>query len=112
MDNLPAVTPNPITREAIIEAREAEVRSYEKNMDMFQSILMTLPREWPEHLLQYRNAVNHHETAAKIDNLDDVALLADLWNADACYARIRTEMVELQKSRAALAYLKATLSAN
>lgn len=89
-----------------LEMRIAEVAQYEANVAMYKAILATLPTEWPEHLLQYRNAANKHETSAQIQNLDDVELVSKLWYADECYAAIRSEIVEMQKAKAILAVMQ------
>ena len=83
-----------------LELRQMEIQQYETNIVMFKAILATLPTEYPEHLIQYKDAEDHHITIGKIDNLDDVELLSQLWYADECYKRIRSEMVELQKAKA------------
>lgn len=95
--------------QAQIEMREAEVASYEANIAMFKAMLATLPRDWPPHLLQFKDAPNHHEAIAKVENLNDVEFVSALWHADICNARIRSEMVEMQKSKGILNYLKASI---
>jgi spore coat polysaccharide biosynthesis protein SpsF (cytidylyltransferase family) len=84
------------------ELRQNEVEQYEKNVVTYQTILATLPTEWPDHLLEYRNAANQHDDIAKVDDLDDVALLSKLWYADQCRKSIRTEIVEMTKAKAIL----------
>lgn len=90
-----------------IQLRELEIAEYEKNIAVFKSILSNLPSEWPQHLLQYREATDKHSIIGKIENLDDVQLLSQLWYADECYARIRTETLEMTKSKSILLALKA-----
>jgi len=99
MSDTPAPTP--------LEARRAEVAQYDANIAMYQAILATLPTEWPARLEQYRGAKNEHEAAAKVDELDDVTLLSQLFYADRCRASIRSEMLERTKAAAILAVLEA-----
>lgn len=94
------------TQPTAIELREQEVAQYEANIAMYESILAGLPKEWPAHLLQYRDATDKHKTASEISNLDDVSLLSQLWYADDCYKAIRSETVEKTKAQAILAALK------
>jgi len=87
------------------QAREAEVAAYETNIARYQAILATLPTEWPERLLPHRDARDHHEEIAKVQDLDDVELLSKLWYADQCRKFIRTETLEMTKAKAILATL-------
>jgi hypothetical protein len=89
-----------------LQARIAEVAQYEANIALYQTILETLPTEWPEKLLQYKGAKNQHDAIASVDS-DDVALLSKLWYADECSKAIKTETLELTKARAILAVLQA-----
>lgn len=90
-----------------LQAREAEVAQYEANIALYTTILAGLPTEWPERLLQYRDAADKHKAAGEVDNLDDVTLLSQLWYADQCYKAIRSETVEKTKAEAILATLQA-----
>lgn len=94
------------TQPTAIELREQEVAQYEANIAMYQSIIAGLPKEWPAHLLQYRDATDKHKAASEISNLDDVSLLSQLWYADDCYKAIRSETVEKTKAQAILTALK------
>jgi hypothetical protein len=91
-----------------LQAREAEVAQYEKNIAMYKVMLAGLPTEWPARLLEYKEVTNKHEVIGKIADLDDVELLSDLWAADDCVRAIRTETLEKRKSEAILVALKAT----
>lgn len=95
--SLPELTPK--------QARQAEVAAYEANIARYQAILTTLPTEWPERLLQHREAANQHDEIAKVQDLDDVELLSKLWYADQCKKFIRTETLEMIKAKAILATL-------
>jgi hypothetical protein len=99
MENQTQLTP--------LQAREAEVAAYEANIAMYQTILAGLPTQWPERLLQYRDAADKHKAAGEVDDLDDVSLLSQLWYADQCYQAIRSETVEKTKAEAILATLQA-----
>ena len=101
--NLP-IEPTPVSP---LEARRAEVAQYDANIAMYQTILATLPTEWPAHLEQYKGAKDEHEAAAKVDDLDDVVLLSQLLYADRCRKAIRAEMLERTKAAAILAVLEA-----
>lgn len=93
----------------LIEMRRAEVAEYQKNIVMYQAMATALPSEYPAHLEQYKNAPDHHAAIAEIEDLDDVALLSDLWAHDQAKAGIRSETVEMRKSMAILAALEAQL---
>jgi hypothetical protein len=84
-----------------LQARIAEVAQYEANIALYKTILETLPTEWPENLLQYKGAKNQHDTISGVESTD-VELLSKLWYADECAKAIKTETLELTKSRAVL----------
>lgn len=90
-----------------LEARRAEVAAYRSNIAMYKTILESLPTEWPEHLVQFKGAVEQHKAAASIEDLDDLELVAKLWYADQCKAAIRAETVEMTKAAAILATMEA-----
>ena len=90
-----------------LEMRELEVAQYESNIAMYKSILAGLPTEWPERLVKHRDAADRHKESSLIDDLDDVALVSQLWYADDCYKAIRTETVEKTKAESILAAIKA-----
>ena len=89
-----------------LQARIAEVAQYEANIALYQTILETLPTEWPERLLQHRGTKNQHDVIAFVDSAD-VELLSKLWYADECAKAIKTETLELTKSRAVLDVMQA-----
>jgi hypothetical protein len=97
-------TPEEITP---LDARRAEVASYDDNITMYQSIAAQLPTEWPARLEQFRGRKDHQAAAAEVQNLNDVALLAQLLFAEQCQAAIRTEMLERTKAAAILAAMEA-----
>ena len=88
-----------------LQARIAEVAQYEANIALYKTILETLPTEWPERLLQYKGAKNQHDAIVNVDNTD-IELLSKLWYADECNKAIKTEILELTKSKAILNVLK------
>lgn len=90
-----------------LEARRREVAQYEQNIAMYQAIYQTLPHEYPAHLEQYRGSKQQHETASKIESLEDVALLSQLWYAEEVAAAIRAETVEMTKAKAILDFMEA-----
>jgi hypothetical protein len=89
-----------------LQARIAEVAQYEANIALYKSILETLPTEWPERLLQHKGAKNQHDAIAGVDSAD-VELLSKLWYADECAKAVKTETLELTKSKAILDVLQA-----
>lgn len=89
-----------------IEIRRLEVAQYDANIAMYQSILATLPTEWPEDLIQYRNPSNEHDVASQIQDLDDLALVSQLWYADQVHRMIRSETVERTKAASILAAME------
>jgi len=89
-----------------LQARIAEVAQYEANIALYQTILQTLPTEWPERLLQYKGAKNQHDTIAGVAS-EDVELLSKLWYADECTKAVKTETLELTKSRSVLNVMQA-----
>ena len=90
-----------------LEARRAEVAQYAQNIAMYQAIAASLPSEWPGHLLHLKGSTNQHADIAKLDSLEDVELVGDLWAHDAAQAAIRAETVEKRKAEAILAFLEA-----
>jgi len=90
-----------------LEIRQQEVEQYEKNIQLFTSIAAGLPSVWPSHLEHLKGEKNHHEAIAKIENLDDVALVGQLWAYDSAQASIRSEMIEKAKAEAILQAKKA-----
>jgi len=95
---VPEVTP--------LQARIAEVAQYEANIALYQTMLASLPTEWPERLLQHKGAKNQHEVIASV-NIADVELLSKLWYADECAKAIKTEILELTKAKSILTVLQA-----
>lgn len=97
-------TTDPINQDPTpIQLREMEIAQYEQNISAFEAIRQNLPTEWPQHLIEYRYAPNKHEVITTVSSMDDVVLLSQLWYADECYARIRTETLEMTKSKSILA---------
>jgi hypothetical protein len=89
-----------------LEARRAEVAQYATNIAMYAAIASSLPSEWPDRLVQHKNATDKHATIATIENLNDVELVSDLWAYDQAQASIRAETVEMRKSQAILTFLE------
>ena len=94
-----------VTQLTPLEVRQMEVAQYEANVALYQSILTTLPTEWPERLLQFKGAKNQHDAIANVDNAD-VELLSKLWYADECAKAVKTETLELTKAKAILSVLQ------
>lgn len=89
-----------------LQARIAEVAQYEANIALYKVILETLPTEWPERLLQYKGSKNQQDVIANVEG-NDVELLAQLWYADECAKAVKTETLEMTKSKAILNVLQA-----
>lgn len=90
-----------------IEARKAEIAEYEKNIAMFKAIAESTTAEWPTHLAHLKDAQNRHDVIAGIDDLDDVALVGDLWMRDDAVKNVRAATIEMRRSVAILAALEA-----
>lgn len=88
-----------------LEARIMEVEQYEKNIALYETILKTLPTEWPERLIQHKGAKNQHDVIATVSS-EDVELLAQLWYADECVKAVKTETLEMTKAKSILNVLK------
>lgn len=91
----------------MITARQEEVAAYQLNITNYTALVGTLPNELPAHLEPYRTRSDKHAAIAEIEDLDDVALLSDVWFRAECNARIRSEMVEMRKAQAILSVLEA-----
>jgi hypothetical protein len=89
-----------------IQLRKEEVDQYQANIELFTSIAAGLPSEWPSHLEHLKTEKSQHEAIAKVDNLADVALVAQLWAYESAQASIRSEMVEKAKAEAILKAMK------
>ena len=89
-----------------LEARQNEVTQYEANIVLYQTILASLPTEWPARLEQYRGSKDEHNDIAQVENLNDVELLGKLWYADKVKKAIRTETLEKIKAKAILQVLE------
>ena len=89
-----------------LEARTNEVNQYQANINMYKTIEATLPSEWPDRLVQYKDAIDKHTVIGSIADLDDVVLVSDLWAGDDCRKAIRTETLEMRKAQAILTVLQ------
>jgi hypothetical protein len=89
-----------------LEMRRNEVAQYEANIAMYTAISASLPSEWPERLLKYKSSTNRHEDVSKIEDLNDVELVSDLWAREQAESSIRSEIVEKRKAEAILAYME------
>lgn len=89
-----------------IAVRQAEVAAYNEAITLYQNIASSLPSEWPEHLVQFKDRTDTHVAIAEIDDLDDVDLVSQLWAHDQAQAAIRSNMVERAKAQAILSALQ------
>ena len=89
-----------------IEARREEVAQYDANIEMYQTILATLPTTWPDNLLEYRNPKKPHEAIDQVP-ADRVQEISELWYADELRHLMRTETLERTKAASILAALEA-----
>lgn len=96
-----------LDQESAIQQRIAEVAQYQQNINLYSAIASALPSEWPDHLRHLKGASNKHAAIADLEDLDDVALVSDLWAHDEAVAAIRTETVEMRKAQAILNALQA-----
>lgn len=90
-----------------IASRQQEVADYDAAISMYQQITATLPSEWPAHLVQFKGRTDTHQAIAEIEDLNDVALVSQLWAHDSAQASIRSNMVERAKAQAILTALQA-----
>jgi hypothetical protein len=90
-----------------LELRQQEVAQYQANIDMYKTILVSMPTELPEHLEKFRTRTDKHVAIAEVEDLDDVELLSNVWFGEQLKASIRTEMVEQAKAKAILAAMQA-----
>jgi len=60
-------TPTPTA----LETRQAEVDQYTANIAMYQTILTSLPTEYPAHLAQFKGSKDKHNAIATVEDLDD-----------------------------------------
>ena len=88
-----------------LQERIAEVEQYQKNIDLYETILKTLPTVWPERLVEHRGSKNQHEVIVNVST-EDVQLLAQLWYADECVNAIKTETLEMTKAKSILNVLQ------
>lgn len=94
-----------------LEMRRQEVNQYSTNIAMYQSILDTLPTEFPAHLEKYKGRTDLHAVVAEVEDLADVELLSQLLYAERCKATVRAEIAERTKAQAILNVLEAQQSA-
>jgi hypothetical protein len=88
-----------------IAFRREEIAQYDANISLYTNMVAALPSDWPEHLLGFKSSTEKHIDIAKVENMNDVELLSDLWAHDDAQAAIRSEIVEKRKAEAILAAL-------
>lgn len=86
--------------------RQQEIAQYQTNIAMYTAIAAATPSEWPSHLAHLKGVKNRHEEISRIESLDDVELVGDLWTHDDAAAAIRSETIEMKKAQAILAALQ------
>ena len=91
-----------------IVARTHEVYAYDLNIANYQTLLTTLPSEWPEHLVEYRQT-DPHAAAVMCPN-EHVEELALLQQYDRVNALLSTEILERTKAATLLEVLDAQLT--
>ena len=89
-----------------VELRRREVEQYDANIALYKELYENLPHEWPERLAHLRGERDEHSAAAKVEDLEDVALLGLLFQSDKVYAAIRSETVERAKAASILSVLE------
>lgn len=89
----------------IIDARQAEVDQYDRNIALYEAILTGLPADWPKRLEPFKGRKDHQQAVTECDPAD-VELLSQLLYREQCEAAIRTEKLERTKAAAILAALK------
>lgn len=88
-----------------LEARQIEVAQYDANISMYESIIASLPSEWPDHLKKFKGRTDHHQAANEVA-LEDVELLSQLLFREQCEASLRAEKTERTKAASILAVLE------
>lgn len=89
-----------------LEARRMEVAQYDSNISMYESIIASLPSEWPARLAQFKGRSDHHQAASEV-NSSDVELLAQLLYREQCENALRAERMERTKAFSILKVLEA-----
>lgn len=90
-----------------VHQREAEIFSYQMNIDNYKSMLAALPEgDWPEELVQYKGA--EADSLLGVD-LDVVQVVSDYAYRDKIAQLLRSEIIEQGKSKRVLAALKAQI---
>lgn len=87
---------------AELKHRKEEVAQYQENINVCKLLLESLPTEWPDRLVQFRDEVDRHEAASKIEDLDDVVLYSKLVFRDELHKQIRAETFEMTKAKTIL----------
>jgi predicted subunit of tRNA(5-methylaminomethyl-2-thiouridylate) methyltransferase len=90
----------------LLELRREEVAQYGANIAMHEAILLSLPTEWPEDLVEYRNPADPHKAIDFVPE-DRVEEVAKLWFADETRHCLKTEKLERAKAAAILAVMEA-----
>jgi len=88
----------------MISFREQEIESYQLNIDNYTHILSTMPTEYPDRLLVYKDAppVDLVNTLS----FEDIQLLSDLQFRDRLQKTLVTEKLEQRKARLVLEALQ------
>ena len=90
-----------------IAIRRDEVAQYDRNIALYETIVASLPNEWPDHLSKFKGRTDHQAAASELEDVNDVELLAQLLYREQCEKAIRAEKLERTKAAAILAALQA-----
>lgn len=89
-----------------IAMRESEVAQYDANIALYETIVASLPADWPDHLSAFKGRADHQQAITECAEAD-VELLSQLLYKEQCENAIRAERLERTKAAAILAALKA-----
>jgi len=89
-----------------LESRRQEVAQYDANIAMYQTIIDTLPSDWPDRLAGFKGRKDHQQAVTEAQP-EDVELLAQLLFREQCHASLLAEKLERTKAAAILAVLEA-----
>jgi hypothetical protein len=82
------------------QVRQAEVDSYQRNIDIYNALLLTLDGEWDDDLI-YLKTLEPQEAARQCP-MDRLQRLAVLQQFDQVNKLLKTEIVEHAKAKAIL----------
>ena len=83
-------------KEALVH-REAEIFSYQVNIDNYVAMIATLPSEWPEELIEHKGS-DIRTVIPSMEDEEKMILTADLIFHDSLIITLMTERLEQRKA--------------